>query len=367
MNNACIVLQKRINPTDLRIRAFFDLLQAEGFPFEEIRFTLQWDADGIKEGLKNFKQKTQNLFLIADKTALPIVKTHLSGAFNDIPQSEFGNAGIYLDGNCSLFLISADETETGLGFAINACIPHLRRKYGVQFENVTLRAIGANDGRVEDLIAKTRAMSGDQKLFCVRNRKYDEDVIKIVYEKNVSKKLTDDVLRTFVDGLGDTLYALNDVSLEQQIVDLLKLRRRKLCVAESFTGGGIARRITSVSGASEVYFEGLNTYDELSKVKRLGVSEYTLRTSGAVSDQTAYEMASGLLRTGDCDISIATTGLAGPNSDRSALPVGLSYIAIGTKERVFVYRYKFDGSREEITEKAINYALFLAYRQLKNM
>ena len=137
-------------------------------------------------------------------------------------------------------------------------------------------------------------------------------------------------------------------------------------MAVSFTGGGIGKRIVSVPGASEVYFEGVNTYDERAKIKRLGVSEYTLRTVGAVSDETAYEMAAGLLASGDCDVSVATTGLAGPKSDRTELPVGLCYIAVGLKEKVFVYRYKFEGTREEITETAINYALFLAYRQLKN-
>ena len=125
--------------------------------------------------------------------------------------------------------------------------------------------------------------------------------------------------------------------------------------------------MASVSGASEVYFEGLNTYNEVSKIKRLGVAEYTLRTLGAVSDQTAYEMAYGLLNTGDCDVAVATTGLAVPKSDKSMQPVGLCYIAVGTKERIRVYRYIFDGDRKEITEKAINYALFFAYRQLKDM
>jgi nicotinamide mononucleotide (NMN) deamidase PncC len=75
----------------------------------------------------------------------------------------------------------------------------------------------------------------------------------------------------------------------------------------------------------------------------------------------------GLISTGDCDISIATTGLAGPKSDRSGLPVGVCYIAVGTKEKVFVYRYKFDGTRQDITETAINYALYLAYKHLKSM
>ena len=217
------------------------------------------------------------------------------------------------------------------------------------------------------LLAQAMQMSGN-KLTCYHTRKYDEDVIEITYDSNASKMLIDDVLRFLTEGLGDTVYALNtDSTLEEQLVALLKLRRRKISVAESFTGGGIAKRITSVSGASEVYFEGLNTYDELSKIKRLGVSEYTLQTAGAVSDQTAYEMATGLLDTGCCDIAIATTGLAGPKSDRSMLPVGLCFIAVGVKEQVLVYRYKFDGNREEITEKAINYALYLAYKHLKKL
>jgi PncC family amidohydrolase len=101
-------------------------------------------------------------------------------------------------------------------------------------------------------------------------------------------------------------------------------------------------------------------------MQRLGVSEYALNSFGAVSDQTAYEMAAGLIAQGNVDVSIATTGIAGPKSDRTEFPVGLAYIAVGTKEKVSVYQFRFNGSREEITEKAINNALFLAYRQLKD-
>ena len=177
----------------------------------------------------------------------------------------------------------------------------------------------------------------------------------------------DDILRRCVEELDESIYAMVDTSLEHQLVNLLKVRGRTLSVAESFTGGGIASRITSVSGASEVYFEGINAYNEQSKVKRLGVSSQTLEKYGAVSEQTAYEMAVGLLRTGDCNVAIATTGLAGPNTDKSGLPVGLCYIAVGTTERIRVYQYHFEGTREEITKKAINYALYLTYKQLKDL
>lgn len=233
-------------------------------------------------------------------------------------------------------------------------------------DKTTIRCVGAKEAQIKALIERAQAFDGGQISY-THTRRYAEDVIELTYGENISKRLAEDVLRVFAEGLEESIYSLDDTSLPKQLVWLLKLRDKKISVAESFTGGGIARKITSVSGASEVYFEGLNTYSELSKMKRLGVSEYTLKTFGAVSEQTAYEMAAGLMATGDCDICITTTGLAGPNSDKSGLPVGLCFIAVGTQERVFVYRYKFDGSREEITETAINYALFLAYKQLKNM
>ena len=70
--------------------------------------------------------------------------------------------------------------------------------------------------------------------------------------------------------------------------------------------------------------------------------------------------------TGDCDIALSTTGIAGPYSDDSNKPVGLNYIAIGTKEGVHVYKYELKGNREEITETAKNTALFLTIKTLKN-
>ena len=233
-------------------------------------------------------------------------------------------------------------------------------------KTVTIRTMGANQTYVERALLEIQKCENNG-ISCHHVRNYDEDVIKIFHTENVSKTLVDDLIRFTVETLEPSLYALGDVTLEEQVVALLKLRGKRLSVAESFTGGGLASRIVSVSGASEVFFEGLNTYNELSKIKRLGVNPDTLQRMGAVSEQTAYEMAVGLLNTNDCDIAVATTGLAGPKSDSSGLPVGLCFIAVGTRERIRVYQYNLDGSRREITEKAINYALYLTYKQLKDI
>ncbi len=367
MKNICIVVKKWVTAESGDETAVLNMFALYGYSFDEIRILSQSEDKRLRTTLVVAKEEFENILLLCDKSAMPIIKDHLVGTFEEGNKvGGFGNAAIYQEKSRSLFFLSADATETGAEFVKNACIPHLAAKYGVRYEGLSIRAIGASEARVQSLLAQAEQLS-EGKIRLNHIRKYDEDVIMLVYDSNSPKMIVDEALRLLMDGLEDTVYALNDVSLEEQLVTLLKLRGKKLSVAESFTGGGIARRLTSVSGASEVYFEGLNTYNEQAKIHRLGVSEYGLRTAGAVSDQTAYEMALGLLNGGNCDFAIATTGLAGPKSDRSMLPVGLSFIAVGTKEKIFVYRYKFDGNRKEITEKAINYALFLAYKQLKNL
>ncbi len=367
MKNACIVLRNcraGISAADFSVT---DAFLSGGYFFSETRLLAEDDETELEAAVKELKEKSENLVVTTGKASLHQVKQRLNGFLEaEFFQGTLAGAGIFTQGRFSLFLLAAEAGESGAEYVKNVCVPFLNKKYATRYDRMTLRAVGAEETLVKRLLNEAARMSGD-KLTYNYIRKYDEDVIEILYDASVPKMLSDDVLRLLAEGLGDSVYALDDTPLERRLVQLLKLRGKKLGVAESFTGGGVARRIVSVPGASEVYFEGLNTYDERSKMKRLGVSEYTLKTFGAVSDETAYEMAAGLIAGGDCDVSVATTGLAGPKSDRTELPVGLSYIAVGLKEKVYVYRYKFEGTREEITETAINYALFLAYRQLKNI
>lgn len=336
-----------------------------GYSFSEVRF-LPF-LDGAISALSELNSQAENLVVITERALSSRLSEELVKMLSlPFTQATVSGTGMFTAEGKTVFLLVADDPSAGEEYVKNACIPHLDRKYGRRCSRMTIRAVGAEKSQVDRLLETALRMSGDRLTYFLKTEN-DESIIEIVYDSTVPKMLADDVLRLFLEGLGDSVYALDDTPLERQLVNLLKLRGKKISVSESFTGGGIARRIVSVSGASEVYFEGLNTYAERAKSRRLGVSEYTLKTYGAVSDETAYEMAAGLLATGDCDISIATTGIAGPKSDRSELPVGLSYIAVGFREKIYVYRHRFDGTREEITEKAINHALMSAYRLLKNM
>ena len=367
MKIACIVLRncnESLRSLDLSVA---DEFLAGGFAMEETRFLTQFHDAPLKKTLTEFLELYDEILLLSEKALLPaLAKLCGEGRNGEFFQATPSGAGSYSTSGKTVFLLAFDDEESGLYYAKTSCIPYLQKKYAVRADKTILRAIGANDEYVNNLLTEARRVS-DGKMQFRRTRRYDEDVLEIAYGADLSKILLDDVMRLLVNGLGDNLYALDQTPIEERLVQLLSLRGYKISVAESFTGGGVGNRIVSVSGASKVYFEGINAYNERAKEKRLGVSEYTLRSYGAVSERTAYEMAAGLLKTGDCDLCIATTGIAGPASDRTEAPVGLCFLAVGDKERIYVYRYKFDGSREEITQKAINYALYLAYNHLKKI
>lgn len=118
------------------------------------------------------------------------------------------------------------------------------------------------------------------------------------------------------------------MSLEEEVVKLLKEKKLVLCTAESCTGGLIAKRITDISGSSAVFECGIVSYSNRIKHELLGVKEETLDSFGAVSEQTAKEMAKGALNKSGADIAVSVTGIAGPASDSTEKPVGLVFIAL---------------------------------------
>ncbi len=365
MKNACLIVEDGTRCLESGLISFTQTLAGTGYAVGETRILSMKTPDILKAALIDFKSGYDNLFLVGKPSELNFLKRTLEEVFpSDSFQGEPNGMGVYSENGKSWFLLT-DGAE-GERFLKGVCVPFLDRKYAVSHAKFTMRLIGADGAKIAALIQNAEALAGG-KLRILPRQRYGEDCIDILYDQTAPKMLIDEVVRTFAETLGESLYALDDTPLEEQLVNLLKLRGKKIAVAESFTGGGVGRRIVGVSGASKVFVEGLNTYSEVSKMKRLGVSEYTLRSFGAVSKETAYEMAAGLLRAGDAQVSIATTGLAGPESDSSGLPVGVCCIAVGVEDKVFVSRYKLDGDRTEITETAINYALFLACKQLKNL
>lgn len=153
----------------------------------------------------------------------------------------------------------------------------------------------------------------------------------------------------------------------REAVDALRKRGLTLALAESCTGGLVSKLITDVSGASEAYLGGVCSYSNEVKMKLLGVSPDTLKKHGAVSYETALEMATGVKKAVGSDIGIGITGIAGPGSDGTNKPVGLIYVSLVTekKETVKELRNTFDDNiREQNRLSAVFTALSLLTDEL---
>ena len=136
--------------------------------------------------------------------------------------------------------------------------------------------------------------------------------------------------------VGDFVYSVDVESLEELVVGELAAQGKTLATAESCTGGLLSKRMTDVAGASAVFHMGVVTYANQAKEDLLGVSHETLERWGAVSSQTAREMAQGIVRRSQADLGIGITGIAGPDGGTAEKPVGLIYIALSDGERTWV-------------------------------
>ena len=164
--------------------------------------------------------------------------------------------------------------------------------------------------------------------------------------------------------LGDVVYGMDDETLEYVVVHLLRLLGRTVATAESCTGGLIAQRLTSVSGSSAVFEEGFVTYSNTAKRRYLGVMEETLARFGAVSGETAREMAEGARDASGADLAVSVTGIAGPGGGSAEKPVGTVHIGLAWDGGAVSEHHTFLGGRADVRLRSSQSALALVRRFL---
>ena len=161
---------------------------------------------------------------------------------------------------------------------------------------------------------------------------------------------------------------IREEEIAERLVKALTDNGKKIASAESCTGGMISAKITDISGASAVFDCGVCSYANHIKNKVLGVKEETLATWGAVSDQTAKEMARGMRLLSGADIGISTTGIAGPLGGTKYKPVGLVYIGVSTEYGLRVEKMLLGDNKNDrfrIRELAAEAAMFFALKELE--
>ena len=174
---------------------------------------------------------------------------------------------------------------------------------------------------------------------------------KIENKKNVVK-----IVKKLYNRISEFIIGEDDDRIENTIYECLNSGEKPLTIstAESCTGGMIASKLIEVPGISTNFIEGIVSYSNEAKIKRLKVKKETLEKYGAVSEEVAREMLAGL----KTDIGISTTGIAGPDGGTKDKPVGLVYIGIKVKDEVKIFRRELKGDRNKIRQRAMMHALY---------
>lgn len=151
------------------------------------------------------------------------------------------------------------------------------------------------------------------------------------------------------------------VSKASQVIEILAARNHKISFAESCTGGLLSALFTEIPGSSKAFDRGLITYSNKAKVEMLGVNEKVLAKYGAVSSQTAKEMAIGVIKNSDAGLSVSITGIAGPDGGSKEKPVGLVYICLAKKSgneiRTLCRKFNFAGNRSQVRMSTLSCVL----------
>jgi nicotinamide-nucleotide amidase len=183
--------------------------------------------------------------------------------------------------------------------------------------------------------------------------------------KDEAKEKIEPVFKNLKKRLKEYIYAEDKIDFEKIIGDMLKKSKRNIAVAESCTGGLLANRITNIAGSSKYFDRGVVSYSNKAKTDVLKVKKETIKKHGAVSEETAREMAEGIRKLSDTYYGIGITGIAGHSGGTMEKPVGLVYIAISTPEKTEVFRYRFIGGREKIKWQSSQQALYHLWKDLK--
>lgn len=189
--------------------------------------------------------------------------------------------------------------------------------------------------------------------------------VQIKAENDVeAEKLLDKIENIIRDKAGDYIFGVDNDRLETKLGESLKKKKLNLAVAESCTGGMISSTIVAIPGSSDYYLGGVTSYANEAKMEVLGVKEKTLKQFGAVSEQTAKEMAEGARNRFNADVSVSTTGIAGPAGGSEEKPVGLVWIGYSDKDKTYAKKFNFGDNRERNILRATTKALEILYKEV---
>lgn len=267
--------------------------------------------------------------------------------------------GIFVsEGEKTVILLPGPPLELKSMFT-DSVMPKLQQKCGQVFYSQTVKIVGPGESSVETQILDMLDTQDNPTIapYAKTGEVHLRVTARAKDEKEAREK-TAPVVEELYRRFGNAVYTTDaDETLEMALTKLLMKKKYTMTTAESCTGGMIAARMVNAPGVSAVLKSGFITYANEAKEELLGVSHDTLEKYGAVSRETAEEMAEGAVKAAHTDAAVAVTGIAGPDGGTKEKPVGLVYIGVNVRGNVEVREYHFSGSRQKIRESVTAAAL----------
>lgn len=247
-------------------------------------------------------------------------------------------------------------------------VPYLSRFQDGVLVSRVLRVLGLGESLMEDMVKDIMETQANPTI--APYAKEGEAILRIT-AKGRNKEEAEALIKPMEEEvrgrLGDNIYGTGDTTIEDVAAELLINMGLTISVAESCTGGLLSGRLINYPGISSVFMEGAVTYSNDAKIKRLGVKKETLDIYGAVSSETAFEMAEGIAKAAGTDIGVSVTGIAGPGGGSDEKPVGLVYAGLYIKGRTMTKQFNFPGSRQNIRSRTVIQVLDWLRRELQRM
>lgn len=330
-------------------------------------------ADYLKLPLIMDKNSLKNINSYFAERGKPITENNYKQAL--VPEgaiaieNKVGTApGILLNKNGKIVVLLPGPPREMEPMLKDAIIPYLSEMCSSTIFSKVLKFYGIGESaleeKLEDLISQQAnptiaplAKMGEVTIRLTakaENRLAAEKIIKPV-EDEITKRV------------GNFLYGYDDDSVEKIVARLLSQFNKTIAVAESCTGGLMAHKLTNIPGISQFFERGIVSYSNRSKEELLKVNLDTIKKYGAVSEETAKEMAQGIRISSGTDIGVSITGIAGPGGGTSEKPVGLVYIGYSDSNICYAEKHIFNGERTDIKERSVNSAFHLARKMLQSL
>lgn len=250
----------------------------------------------------------------------------------------------------------------------NEVKPFLQKLTDSVLVSETIRLFGIGESLLEDkIIDIIREQSNPTIAPYVGDMEVRLRVMAKAKTKEEAKELLKPVVQKIEERVGEYIYAKGDTSIEEVVSRMLVEKNLTVSTSESCTGGLVSATLINYPGISSVFVEGCVTYSNEAKISRLGVKKETLEKFGAVSEETAREMAEGIAKHFGTNIGLSTTGIAGPEGGSEEKPVGLVYIGIYINGKTIVKRFVFNGNRQAVRLRATKNILNELRLQLLNL